>query len=107
MTRLQPGQESTQAVPKRCAIYARYSSDMQRESSVDDEIRKGREYAARQGWVVVEDCVRSDQAVSGAMFEQRTSLQSLIASAEQKPVPFDLLLVDSTSRLARNAEDQL
>jgi site-specific DNA recombinase len=93
--------------PKRCAIYARYSSEMQRESSVEDQIRKCREYAARQGWVVVEDYVRYDQAISGAMFEQRTALQSLIASAEQKPLPFDLLLVDSTSRLARNAEDQL
>lgn len=93
--------------PKRCVIYARYSSEMQRESSVEDQIRKCREYAARQGWVVVEDYVRYDQAISGTMFEQRTALQSLIASAEQKPLPFDLLLVDSTSRLARNAEDQL
>jgi site-specific DNA recombinase len=93
--------------PKRCAIYARYSSEKQRESSVDDQIRKCREYAARQGWIIVEDYVRNDQAISGAMFEQRTALQSLIADAEQKPLPFDLLLVDSTSRLARNAEDQL
>ena len=70
---------------------------MQRESSVADQIRKCREYAARQGWVVVEDYVRYDQAISGAMFEQRTALQSLIASAEQKPLSFDLQLVDSTS----------
>jgi site-specific DNA recombinase len=99
--------DTNTVTPKRCAIYARYSSEMQRESSVDDQIRKCREYAARQGWVVVEGYVRYDQAISGAMFEQRTALQSLIANAEQKPLPFDLLLVDSTSRLARNAEDQL
>lgn len=109
MTKPNDSCDTGRAVPKckRCAIYARYSSEMQRESSVDDQIRKCREYAARQGWVVVEDYVLYDEAISGAMFEQRTKLQSLIASAEQKPVPFDLLLVDSTSRLARNAEDQL
>lgn len=100
-------EQESRLTPKRCAIYARYSSEMQRESSVEDQVRKCRDYAARQGWVVVEDYVRYDQAISGAMFEQRTALQSLIASAEQNPLPFDLLLVDSTSRLARNAEDQL
>ena len=51
----------------RCAIYARYSSDLQRESSVEDQIRNCREFAKRQGWIILEDYVRSDQAVSGAV----------------------------------------
>ena len=99
--------KNTQAAQKlkRCAIYARYSSDMQRESSIEDQIRKCREYAAKQEWIVVEDYIRYDQAVSGAT-DRRPALQSLLASAEQKPSPFDVLLVDDTSRLARNLEDQ-
>lgn len=39
--------------PVRCAIYARYSSDMQSRRSAEDQIRECREYAARQGWTVV------------------------------------------------------
>ena len=92
---------------KRVAIYARYSSDMQRESSIEDQIRKCRQYASKQGWVVLEDYVRYDQAISGALFDERIALQSLISEAEQNPQPFDLLLVEDTSRLARNVEDQL
>ena len=37
----------------------------------------------------------------------RDSLTSLIAAVKQKPVPFDCLLVDNTSRLARNLADVL
>jgi hypothetical protein len=46
------------------AIYARYSSDNQREASVEGQFRLCREYAKRQGWQLVESC--SDQAISGA-----------------------------------------
>src|SRR5262249_49904025 len=99
--------DNTPAVPKpkRCAIYARYSSDMQRESSIEDQVRKCREYAAKQGWVILDDYIRFDQAISGAT-DKRPALQSLLADAERKPKPFDVLLVDDTSRLARNLEDQ-
>ena len=31
------------------AIYARYSSDLQDERSLDDQVRQCREYAERQG----------------------------------------------------------
>ena len=91
----------------RCAIYARYSSDLQRESSIDDQIRKCREYAALKGWTVLEGYIRSDNAVSGAALAPRTALNSLIADAKRKPRPFDRLLVDDTSRLARNLAEAL
>ena len=35
----------------RCAIYARYLSDNQRKSSIEDQIRNCREAADRNGWV--------------------------------------------------------
>ena len=34
----------------KVAIYARYSSDNQREASIEDQFRLCREYAQRQGW---------------------------------------------------------
>jgi len=91
----------------RCAIYARYSSDLQRESSIDDQIRKCREYAGLKGWLVLDGYIRSDNAVSGAALAARDALNSLIADAMGRPRPFDRILVDDTSRLARHLADSL
>ena len=92
---------------RRCAIYARYSSDLQRESSIEDQIRLCREYAMRQGWSVVEEYVIADRAVSGATVSNRCGLQMLVEAAKVKPLPFDCLLLDDTSRLARDVSDAL
>jgi len=91
----------------RCAIYARYSSDLQRLTSIEDQLRRCREYASQQGWVVVEDHVRCDEARSAATLAGREALQSLLASSKVSPPPFDCLMVDDTSRLARYLPDVL
>ena len=36
----------------RVCIYARYSSDKQREASIEDQVRLCEERAAREGWKV-------------------------------------------------------
>ncbi|MDT8067259.1 MAG: recombinase family protein [Terriglobia bacterium] len=92
----------------RCAIYARYSSNLQRDTSIEDQIRMCREYASRQdGWIVVDEFVRSDRAITAASLAGRDALQSFVEAAKQNPRPFDRLLVDDTSRFARNVEDSL
>ena len=92
----------------RCAIYARYSSDMQRVSSIEDQIRRCRVYAGLQDrYEIVEQLVLSDKAQSGATTKGRDALEQVIEAAKQTPRPFDVLLVDDTSRLARNTEDSL
>ena len=91
----------------RRAIYARFSSDLQRPTSIEDQVRRCREFAVHQGWIVLEDYVKIDEAKSAATMAGRDSLTSLIAAVKQKPVPFDCLLVDDTSRLARNLADVL
>jgi DNA invertase Pin-like site-specific DNA recombinase len=96
------GNERLVPKPKRCGIYARYSSDMQRESSIEDQVRKCSEYAAKQGWIVVQNYIRSDQAASGTSLTGRDGIISLVAAAEERPCPFDVLLIDNSSRLARN-----
>ncbi len=92
---------------RQCAIYARFSSDLQRESSIEDQIRKCRERAAAQGWEVQEEYVCFDRAVSGATLTGRNSLQFLLNAAKLRPKPFDCLLVDDSSRLTRNLADGL
>ena len=48
----------------RAAIYARYSSDLSRDASIEDQVRLCRAYAVRAGWQVTQ--VFEDRAISGA-----------------------------------------
>lgn len=91
----------------RVALYARYSSDLQRETSIDDQVAVARRYAADHGWKVLKDHIYTDSAVSGASINGRAGLQSLLAAAAQTPKPFDVLLVDDSSRVARDIPDAI
>jgi site-specific DNA recombinase len=91
----------------RCAIYARYSSELQRSSSIEDQIRRCKEYAERQSWTVLDEFIRCDEALSGANLFRRTGLSWLIEGAKRKPRAFDRILVEDTSRLARDISDAL
>ena len=90
----------------RCAVYSRFSSDRQSAVSIEDQIRKCREYAEREGWAILEEHIYSDHAISGTSVE-RTGLQKLLASAEQSSRAFDAILIDDTSRLTRKLADAL
>ena len=59
----------------RVALYARYSSDQQREASIEDQLRVCRLYAGKQGWTVVDSY--QDRAVSGASLI-RPGIQALL-----------------------------
>jgi len=55
----------------KVAIYARYSSDNQRDASIADQLRVCRAFAERQDWAICEEY--TDHAVSGAtLFRSRT-----------------------------------
>ncbi len=83
----------------RCAIYARYSSDQQREASIEDQVRVCRARAEREGWAVA-GCF-TDAAVSGAT-ALRPGYQALLAA--MRGGGFDLLLAESLDRLSRDQE---
>jgi site-specific DNA recombinase len=91
----------------RCAIYARFSSDLQRTTSLEDQIRNCRQFAARMGWQVVEDHVYQDAALSGFGVEHRPAYQHLVAAALTSPSPFTVVLVDDLSRLSRDLVETL
>ena len=46
------------------AMYARFSSEHQRETSITDQFRNCEQYAARQGWTVTHRY--EDKAISGS-----------------------------------------
>jgi site-specific DNA recombinase len=89
----------------RCAIYARYSTDRQSPASIEDQIRKCREHAAQKGWEVLEDQIYRDEAVSAVGMQGRLGLERLKGAALSPARPFDIILVDDTSRLSRNLCD--
>lgn len=86
----------------RAAFYGRYSSEMQRDSSIDDQFRQAQWAAEKKNWQILSEYCRSDKELSGATLLERESLQSLIADAKSMPRPYDVLMIDDTSRLGRN-----
>ena len=81
----------------RAVLYARYSSDKQREASIEDQARNCRRIAEREGWQLGQ--TYQDQAVSGSRAD-RAGYQSMLADA--KAGKFDVLLIDDISRLSRD-----
>ena len=61
--------------------YARYSSDLQRETSIDDQISVARQYAERQSWRLLDNHVYSDAGKSGGSIEGRPGIQALLKAA--------------------------
>lgn len=90
---------------KRCAIYARYSSDLQSPASIEDQHQLCRAYAERQGWTVVS--VFEDAALSGFGIEHRPGYQQLLAAALSSPAAFEVVLVEDLSRLTRDLAELL
>jgi site-specific DNA recombinase len=88
----------------RCAVYARFSSEKQSPLSIEDQIRKCREYAQTHGWSVIDQHVYVDEAVSGAT-DDRCGLRQMLAAATSAAKPFDVVLVDDTSRISRTLKD--
>jgi DNA invertase Pin-like site-specific DNA recombinase len=84
----------------KVAIYARYSSDNQRDASIADQLRVCRDFAARQGWTVVHEF--TDHAVSGAIL-LRSGFQALMRDALNGR--FDVVLAEALDRFSRDQED--
>ena len=85
----------------KAAIYARYSSDPQRQASITDQSRNCERLAEREGWKIVARF--KDEAVSGAKAD-RPGYQALMAAAKARE--FDVIIADEVSRLWRDQEEQ-
>lgn len=85
----------------RAAIYARYSSDLQSEASIDDQVRLCRERAERDGMVITE--VFTDYAISGGHLRNRQGMLSLMNQAKENA--FDVVIAEALDRISRDQED--
>ncbi|WBO24517.1 recombinase family protein [Sphingomonas abietis] len=85
----------------RVALYARYSSDQQSASSIEDQLRICREQAARDDLQVVG--MYKDAAVSGSSVTLRPGIQSLLQDAQARK--FDVVIAEALDRVSRDQAD--
>ena len=63
----------------RAVSYARYSSDLQREASIEDQLSLCGDRAQREGWTIIG--TYTDRAISGADITNRSGINALLADA--------------------------
>jgi site-specific DNA recombinase len=85
----------------RVPSYARYSSDNQRDASIEDQLRICREKAEREKWTVVS--TYKDAGISGASMILRPSIQTLLQDAQRQQ--FDVVLAEALDRISRDQAD--
>ena len=81
-------------------IYARYSTDSQREESIEGQIRECTAYAEKNGFTVVKHYI--DRAIS-AKTDNRPQFQQMIKDSERGI--FDIIIVWKLDRFARKRYD--
>jgi site-specific DNA recombinase len=81
-------------------VYARYSSDLQRDASIEDQIRLCRERIEHERWTYLH--AYTDRAISGSS-ALRPAYQRLLEDARQGQ--FDVVVAEALDRLSRDQED--
>lgn len=83
---------------QRAVIYARFSSDMQREESIDAQLRACKAYAKNRGYIVVD--TYADEAKSGRDVTKRDAYNQMLADAMEDK--FDVIVFHKIDRNSRN-----
>jgi DNA invertase Pin-like site-specific DNA recombinase len=86
--------------PRRVALYAHYSTDMQNPMSIDDQFREAERHARRLGWIVVARF--SDSGISGSIGRARPGFVELSEALSSRS--FDIVLAESLDRISRDQE---
>lgn len=91
------------SVKRKAAIYARFSTDMQREESIDAQIRACKYYAQKEGLEIIK--IYSDRAKSGTTVKGRKEFLQMIEDSEKNI--FGTVLVHKLNRFGRDGLDTL
>ncbi len=82
----------------RVALYARYSTDKQKETSIDDQLRAAKARALAQGWHVT--AIHQDEGISGSTpLMLRAGGKALMADVLAQRV--DVIILEGLDRLGR------
>lgn len=87
---------------KRAAIYTRYSSSLQKETSIEDQIAMGQRYCAAHGITVV--ATFADKEFTGRN-SRRPGLIEMKAALQRGEI--DIVIVEALDRLTRRVADAL
>ena len=82
----------------KAVLYARFSTDLQRAASIEDQFRNCRKRAELEGWKIV--ATFADAAMSGSD-ANRPQYRAMMEAAARRE--FDVLIVDDLSRLTRDS----
>lgn len=96
------GRGSADLSGRRVAIYARFSSDRQSETSIEDQVARCRRFVEGRGGSVDEGLVFADFAVSGASM-QRPGWEALTRAVDAGRV--DAIVAEDVSRVSRDHAD--
>lgn len=89
------------------SAYVRVSDERQDEYSPDSQLKKIREYAEKDGYIIPDEYVFYDDGISGKSVRKRDNFNRMIAIAKEKDHPFDRIYVWKFSRFARNQEESM
>lgn len=81
--------------------YSRFSSELQREESIDAQVRAIKSCCEQNGYILL--ATYSDRGISGTNAEKRPEFQKMIARATEGGV--DAVIVHKLDRFARNRYD--
>ncbi|MCR2045527.1 recombinase family protein, partial [Anaerosalibacter massiliensis] len=84
----------------KAASYARFSSDHQREESVEAQLYGNKKYAMKNNIIIVKEYI--DRAMTGRT-DNREAFQAMMSDA--KKGYFDIIIVHKVDRFARNRYD--
>jgi DNA invertase Pin-like site-specific DNA recombinase len=91
----------TEGKMKTAVAYCRYSTDLQKETSIEDQAALCEQIAAREDCKIVK--VYTDRAKSSASMIDRDGLLDLMRAAQRRE--FEVVITESPDRLSRDPED--
>ena len=89
------------------AAYIRVSDESQDEYSPDSQLKKIRDHASKDGYIIPDEYVFYDDGISGRDVKKRGDFNRMIATAKEKSHPFETIFVWKFSRFARNQEQAI
>ena len=87
----------------KAVIYARYSSDNQREESIEGQVRECQSFAERKGYTVIRTFI--DRALSGTRADNRPQFQQMISDSTLRE--FQYVIVWKIDRFSRDKFDSV
>ncbi|MFZ5893256.1 MAG: recombinase family protein [Myxococcota bacterium] len=95
---------SEELVGLRIALYARFSKEGQSESSIEDQLRRCKDFAIQRGGTLRDEWIFSDSAESGEGSD-RASYERMMRLATSRPRELDVIIIEDLSRLSRAPAD--